>query len=122
MAMVYLAIQQNFGREIALKIMSPALNTDFTFSERFLREARIVADLSHPHIVQVYDVGEHDGYHYIAMEYHFGGDLQECIARGLSPDEAIGIVRHVAQALDYAHGKGYIHRDIKPDNVLFRED
>lgn len=122
MATVYLAIQQNFGRKIALKIMSPALNTDPTFSERFLREARIVADLSHPHIVQVYDVGEHDGYHYIAMEYHPGGDLQERIARGLSPDEAIGIVRHVAQALDYAHGKGYIHRDIKPDNVLFRED
>lgn len=122
MATVYLAIQQNFGRKVALKIMSPALNADPTFSDRFLREARIVAGLSHPHIVQVYDVGEYDNYHYIAMEYHPGGDLQERIAKGIGTEEALRTIKQVALALDAAHAKGYIHRDVKPDNVLFRED
>lgn len=122
MATVYLAIQECFGRKVALKVMDPSLLADQTFGERFLREARIVAGLSHPHIIAVYDVGAHENYHYIAMEYHSGGDLQERITQGLPPEDAVAIIQQTALALDYAHKKGYIHRDVKPDNILFRED
>ena len=122
MATVYLAIQENFQREIALKIMSSRLLADESFGGRFLREARIVAQLSHRNIVPVYDVGRHDDYHYIAMELLAGGDLKGRLAEGVGLENSIGIVRQVAIALDYASSKGFIHRDIKPDNILFRED
>lgn len=122
MATVFLAIQEKFDREVALKVMSPALSADPSFCERFMREAKIVAKISHPNIVAVYDVNEHNGLYYIAMEYHPGGDLKARIRSGLSVKESLQVTREVAKALDYAHGKGYIHRDIKPDNVLFRAD
>lgn len=122
MATVYLAIQENFQREIAIKIMSERLLADSNFGERFLREARIVAQLSHPNIVPVYDVGQHDNYHYIAMELLPGGDLKDLLQAGLSLPESISIVRQIATALQYASNKNFIHRDIKPDNILFRED
>src|SRR5690606_30841850 len=122
MATVYLAIQECFGRKVALKVMDPNLLIDNTFGERFLREAHIVAGLSHPHIIAVYDVGVHENYHFIAMEYHSGGDLQGRITQGLSPEDTITIIQQTALALDYAHKKGYIHRDVKSDNILIRED
>ncbi len=122
MATVYLAVQEKFERDIALKVMAPALSADEGFRERFLREAKIVARISHPNIVAVYDVNEVNGIHYIAMEYHPGGDLKARLRNGLSAREAIGILRDMAKALDYAHSKGYLHRDIKPDNILFRVD
>lgn len=122
MASVYLAVQDKFERDVALKVMAPALSADPSFRERFLREAKIVAKISHPHIVAVYDVNEVNGIHYIAMEFHPGGDLKARIREGLSIRESLGILRDVAKALDYAHSKGYLHRDIKPDNVLFRND
>jgi serine/threonine protein kinase len=122
MATVYLAIQENFQREVALKIMSPMLaRGDASYGERFLREARIVAQLNHPHIVAVYDVGLHDGQHYLAMEYVPGDDLKARRLK-LSLHQALGAVKQVAIALDYAHKKGYVHRDIKPENVLLSED
>jgi hypothetical protein len=122
MASVYLAIHDKFEREVALKIMAPVLSADPSFRERFLREAKIVAKISHPNIVAVYDVNEVNNLYYIAMEYHPGGDLKARIREGLSIREALGIVRDIARALDYAHSKGYLHRDIKPDNILFRAD
>lgn len=122
MATVYLAVHEKFERDVALKVMAPALSADEGFRERFLREAKIVAKISHPHIVAVYDVNEVNGIHYIAMEYHAGGDLKARLRDGLSVREAIGILRDMAKALDYAHSKGYLHRDIKPDNILFRVD
>ena len=122
MATVYLAIQENFQREVALKIMSPLLaRGDASYGERFLREARIVAQLNHPHIVAVYDVGVHDGQHYLAMEYVPGDDLKNRRFQ-LTLKQALTAVKQVALALEYAHKKGYVHRDIKPENVLLNED
>ncbi|MEE4243764.1 MAG: serine/threonine-protein kinase, partial [Kangiellaceae bacterium] len=121
-ATVYLAIQQGFDREVALKVMSPALAADPTFGERFIREAKIVAKLQHPNIVTVYDVGEHDGFYYLAMEYLPGTELRKKISQGIKSKDAVKIVSQVAKALHYAHDKGYIHRDVKSENILFRND
>jgi serine/threonine-protein kinase PpkA len=122
MATVYLAIQENFDREVALKIMSHKLLTDPSFGDRFLREAKIVAQLSHQHIVPVYDVGAQDDNHYIAMEKLPNGDLEDKLKVGLPLTDCFVVIKQMAMALDYAANKGYIHRDIKPENILFRED
>lgn len=122
MSSVYLAIQLSVGREVALKVMSPALNGDPVFSERFQREANIVGQLSHPNIVSIYDIGRYKSLNYIAMDYLSGGSIHEKMATGLSTQEVLRITREIASALDHAHEKGYIHRDIKPENILFRED
>lgn len=122
MSTVYLAIQLSVGREVALKVMSPALNADPVFSERFQREATIVGQLSHPHIVSIYDIGRFKNLNYIAMDYLAGGSVHDKMTSGLSATEALRITEEIAYALDHAHEKGYIHRDIKPENILFRED
>lgn len=123
MATVYLAEQISLSRLVALKVMAPSLAADKTYSERFLREARTVAQLNHPNIVSIYDVGIHEHSHYLALEYIGGGDLKEKIKAGnLSPEQCLEIVRDIARGLGYAHEKGYIHRDVKPENILFHED
>jgi serine/threonine-protein kinase PpkA len=122
MATVYLAIQESVQREVALKAMSPTLLADEQFGERFVREARIAAKLRHPHVVQIYDVGRVGDHPYIAMEYLPGG---AAIARNGTPREprfALRVIREIAGALGYAQNKGVVHRDIKPDNILLRED
>ncbi len=122
MSTVYLAIQISVGRVVALKVMSPLLNGDPAFSERFQREANIVGQLSHPNIVAIYDIGRHDNLNYIAMDYLPGGSVHDRMMKGISPEEALRITREIAVALDHAHEKGYVHRDIKPENILFRAD
>ena len=123
MASVYLAVQQSFGRDVALKVMSPLLNSDPTFAARFKREARIVAQLSHASIVPVFEVGEHDSCHYLSMEYLSGGDLKYRLLNGERDlDLALNVCTALGAALDVAHRKGFVHRDIKPENILFRED
>ncbi len=122
MATVYVAIQENFGREVAVKVMSQALLADETFGKRFLREARIVAQLSHPNVVQVYDVGVHQDCYYLVMELLTGGELNQRLAGGIDLQAVFGITKDIARALNFAHAKGYIHRDIKPENILFREE
>src|SRR5688572_23116940 len=123
MASVHLAVQESFDREVALKVMSPFLNSDPSFATRFLREARIVAQIHHSSIVPVMDVGQHGGLHYLSMEYLPGGDLKQRVVEGRhGVNLALHVCVAISSALDLAHRKGFVHRDIKPENILFRED
>lgn len=122
MSTVYLAIQESLQRQLALKVMSPVLTLDPEFKERFLREGRIVAQLNHPSIITIHDIGISANRYFIAMEYLPGSNLAERIAQGLSPVESIHILTRIARALGYAHRRRFVHRDIKPSNILFREE
>lgn len=120
MAVVYLAIQESIGRRVALKILAPD-HTDDTFTDRFLREARIISNLTHPNIITVYDANVHQGCHYMSMEYVPGNSLRESRDK-LTRKQKVDVIKQVAKALDYAGKKGYVHRDIKPENILLHED
>jgi serine/threonine-protein kinase PpkA len=122
MARVYLAVQQKFGRTVALKVVSGDLAMEPEFNQSFVRESRIHAQLTHPSIVQVYDVGTHEDKLYLVMEYVGGGDLTRRLERGMRIENLLRVVKEIGQALDFAHGRGFVHRDIKPENILFRED
>ncbi len=122
MATVYLAIQLSVGREVALKIMSPELSGDPKYSNLFYKEANIVGTLSHPNIVSIFDVGKHDGKNYIAMDFLPGASFKERIGNGLSISEVLRLTKELASALDHMHDRGYVHLDLKPDNILFRKD
>lgn len=122
MATVYVAIQESFDRKVAMKVMAKKLQGDPAFAERFLREARILASLTHRHIVPVYDLGKHGGLPYFSMEHLPGGDLKQRLRTGIRADKAVRIIYDMAVALAYAHSKSCVHRDIKPENMLFRAD
>jgi len=120
MAIVYKAVQESLGRPVALKVLPQGLTHDQKLLERFHREARSAAMLNHPHIVTIFDEGEMNGVHYMAMEYLTGRDLHEIIQEGgpLPPDEAVALIAPVAEALGYAHTKDTVHRDVKSSNVM----
>jgi serine/threonine-protein kinase len=124
MAAVYEARQTNLDRVVALKILPPDLTGDASYVARFHQEARSAARLEHPHIVPIYEEGAIDGHHYIAMKYIRGGTLKGLIEReGTLPvARAATILTQVGSALDYAHRKGVIHRDVKPSNILLSEE
>ena len=124
MAMVYRARRVRDGQIVALKVLREQYAADAEFVERFQREARAVASLTHANMVQVYESGEAAGWHFIAMEFVEGQDLKRYIREHgpLSVAEAVRIAVAVCEVLDYAHRHGIIHRDVKPQNILLRRD
>ena len=124
MSSVYRAHDTLLERYVALKVLHDQYMADDDFVERFKREARAVAQLSHPNIVTVIDRGEDDGHQYIVFEYIDGENLKECVVRKgrLSVREALELALQVARGLAFAHGQGIVHRDVKPQNVLLNGD
>src|SRR5438093_5369829 len=122
-SVVYLAEHVRLGRRAALKLLAPSLG-EADFSERFLRESRLAASLDHPNIVPVYDAGEERGLLYIAMACVDGSDLKTLLAEeGRLPlRRALRIVGQIGSALDAAHARGLVHRDVKPANILGAAD
>lgn len=119
MGAVYKARHLRLDRIVALKILPAEFCTDAVLSERFLREARVMAKISHPNIVLLFDFGEANGVPFLCMEFVDGINLRKAIlAKTLKPAQAIAIVPQICDALQYAHDSGFVHRDIKPENIL----
>jgi YVTN family beta-propeller protein len=120
MGVVYLAAHERLDRRVALKLISPESAGDRLSRERFIRESRLAAAIEHPHAVPIYEAGDQDGTLFIAMRYVEGTDLRALLAseQWLAPDRAVGLLADVAGALDDAHGRGLVHRDVKPGNIL----
>ena len=119
MGVVYKARQKTLNRLVALKLLAPERALDQQFAERFSREARALAALSHPNIVTIHDFGQAGGFYYLLMEFIDGVNLRDLLrARRLTPEEALAIVPPLCEALQYAHDRAIVHRDIKPENLL----
>jgi ABC-type branched-subunit amino acid transport system substrate-binding protein/DNA-binding beta-propeller fold protein YncE len=124
MGVVYRATDRSLERPVALKLITPKLVGDDRFRERFLREPRLAASLDHPNVIPIYEAGERDGQLYLAMRFVNGSDLKTLLEREekLSPERALNVLAQIAGALDAAHRRALVHRDVKPANVLIDED
>ncbi len=120
MGEVYRATDERLGRTVALKLVNEQVAERPGIRERFLAESRLAASLDHPNIVPIYEAGEADGRLYLAMRYVAGSDLEQLIRSGgaLSPERAVALLSGIAEALDAAHDRGLVHRDVKPSNIL----
>jgi serine/threonine-protein kinase len=120
MAVVYLAEHDRLKRKVALKVLTPEIAADETFRQRFIAESERLASVDHPNIIPIYEAGEDDDLLFIAMRYVETTDLKQLITDegGLDPGRAVSIITQVAGALDAAHAKGLVHRDVKPANIL----
>src|SRR5262249_29846432 len=120
---VYRAKDTKLGREVALKILPATFTNDPERVARFRREAQVLAALNHPHIAAIYGLDEANGTQFLVLELVDGESLDKRIARGRIPvDEALGIAKQIAEALEAAHKKGIIHRDLKPANIALTKD
>jgi serine/threonine-protein kinase PpkA len=122
MANVYLAIQESLDRPVALKVLSPDYSDSPEFSKRFLNEGKILASLRHSNIITIHDIGIEDGMHYISMEYVEGKDLKNQLRAWIKPSTVLNYIETIADCLQVAHKRNIVHRDVKPANVMFRED
>lgn len=122
MADVWLADDTHLQRRVALKVLHARFVQDREFVERFRREAEAAAGLQHPNVVSVFDRGDVDGTYYIAMQYLEGRTLKQLIDAGLSPEQAVGLIRQVLEGARFAHRHGVVHRDLKPQNVIVDEE
>lgn len=122
MADVWLAVDPHLQRNVALKVLHKRFAQDREFVERFRREAEAAAGLQHPNVVAVFDRGDVDGTYYIAMQLVEGRSLKELIDQGLTPEQAVGLIRQVLEGAGFAHRHGVVHRDLKPQNVLVDDE
>ena len=122
MSSVYLAERESDNAPTVLKLLNADLSRENEFLRRFIREYGILSKLSNPHIVKIFDQGYSDQHVYIAMEYFGGGDLKERIDRGIAPEQALELLAQMARGLQAIHDADVIHRDLKPQNIMFRDD
>lgn len=120
-ARIYLALQHAFGSPVAIKVLSPDASRKEEERKRFLAQATVARALDHPNIVRVVDAGETDEAAYLVMEYIRGGDLNHNLRGGLHIQNVLAVIKEIAGALGYAHGKGVVHGDVKPENILISE-
>jgi serine/threonine protein kinase len=123
-AVVYRAVDTVLERTVALKVVDPAAHRNPTIGRRFVQEGRAVASLDHPAVVPVYDAGEHDGVLWMAMRLVEGRSVDQALTAGrqFRPDEVVAVIERIGSALDHAHARGVVHRDVKPSNLLLESD
>lgn len=122
MSEVYLAVREADQRELALKVLDTDINDDVGLLHRFIQEYALLAQIDHPNVARIYDQGFADAHAFLTMEYFAGGDIKHRIAAGMTQAQALGVTVQVALALTQIHALGIVHRDVKPDNLMLRQD